>query len=410
MKQLIRILGALLLAIPSGWSQPLDSLLVLLQENNSELAALQLEVRAAQMIAPQVSQLADPELSLGFFALQPETRVGPQWFRIGATQRFPWSGTLEAKAALASSRVSVLSENQQAVQLSRILEFKQAYLDLYQIRKEQQIVVRSRDIFASLERLAQNRMESGDGSLADVLLVQLRLQALDNEVLILKNREAIPLARINQLLGRAPEELLVIEDSLTLAVSPLNVKSVNEELIIAHPVMRSLRASQDVSRQSLHLNALEGKPSFGVGLDYLMVSRRTDASVPDNGKDVLMPRLAIQIPLYRDKYQYRQREEEIRIDALSLRQEDMDLRLRTNLQEAYSLWQEAELELQLYIRQQSTLDAAMRLLKSGYSAGEYRMDEILRLQTERIDYDRRILVAIVKSHRAVARIESIIPE
>ena len=34
---------------------------------------------------------------------------------------------------------------------------------------------------------------------------------------------------------------------------------------------------QNISRQAIDLNELNGKPSFGVGLDYIMVNKNEEA-------------------------------------------------------------------------------------------------------------------------------------
>jgi len=91
----------LLLITTPAKSQPLDTLLALLPKNNPELQALNLEYQAALQIAPQVSQLPDPELKLGWFPLPPETRLGPQRMWWIFNQMLPWPGKLEAQKQLA---------------------------------------------------------------------------------------------------------------------------------------------------------------------------------------------------------------------------------------------------------------------------------------------------------------------
>ena len=59
------------------FSQPLDTIIARAMDNNLEARALQQEYEAALQRAPQVSQLPDPEVGLGIFALPVETRLGP---------------------------------------------------------------------------------------------------------------------------------------------------------------------------------------------------------------------------------------------------------------------------------------------------------------------------------------------
>ena len=87
-------------------------------ENNLEVRALQLEYEAALQRAPQVSQLPDPEVGLGIFALPVETRLGPQWVRLGATQMFPWKGKLQAREDVVLAMARADYERIKARQLS----------------------------------------------------------------------------------------------------------------------------------------------------------------------------------------------------------------------------------------------------------------------------------------------------
>ncbi len=67
---------------------------------NLELKIFEKEYLAALEKAPQVSQLPDPEAGIGVFPLPVETRLGAQILRVGATQMFPWKGTLDSKKDL----------------------------------------------------------------------------------------------------------------------------------------------------------------------------------------------------------------------------------------------------------------------------------------------------------------------
>jgi hypothetical protein len=74
----------------------LSSYLQTAAENNPGLKARFNEYMAALEIAPQVKSLPDPQLAFGYFIQPVETRVGPQQFKISASQMFPWFGTLKA--------------------------------------------------------------------------------------------------------------------------------------------------------------------------------------------------------------------------------------------------------------------------------------------------------------------------
>ena len=79
----------------------LDRYLIIAAENNPGLESRFNEYLAALEVSPQVKALPDPQLAFGYFIQPVETRVGPQEFRISASQMFPWFGTLKSKENVA---------------------------------------------------------------------------------------------------------------------------------------------------------------------------------------------------------------------------------------------------------------------------------------------------------------------
>ena len=103
MKRYKFIMGLLFLLISSLLSaqQELESYLQMAAENNPGLKAKFNSYMAALEVAPQVKALPDPTIAFGYFISPVQTRVGPQQFKISASQMFPWFGTLEAKENVA---------------------------------------------------------------------------------------------------------------------------------------------------------------------------------------------------------------------------------------------------------------------------------------------------------------------
>ena len=116
-------------------AQSLQELLGVAELNNYELRALEDEYLAALEKAPQVSQLPDPEASLGLFLLPPETRLGPQRIALGVSQMFPWKGTLEAREVVALSNAQAKYQRIAAAKLNLFYQVKLAYFQLYELEK-----------------------------------------------------------------------------------------------------------------------------------------------------------------------------------------------------------------------------------------------------------------------------------
>lgn len=393
---------------PKAEAQELTQLSEQIKAANPSLKMLQSEHQAALERIPQVGQLPDPELGIGVFPMPVETRLGAQQARLSATQMFPWFGTLSQRELLEEAKAATLYERIDAQALNLIYEGEQAYYKLYEIRHSQDIIQKNIDILRALEQLSLAKVRSGSATAADVLRVQLKIEELTQELSILQTAEAAPLASINQLRNQPMGAAFAINDSLSLAVLPFNKDTLLANISAYHPMIRMLNKQQDVAREALTLNTLNGKPSFGVGLDYISVGERTDAFPENNGRDILQIRATVKVPLFREQYAAKEREENLRIQALNQQEEATIDQFAAQIEQAYTQHETARLQYELYERQATITDAAIRILRESYSADGSSFDELLRLENELINYDLKKLRATVQSHLAKSSIQRFI--
>jgi outer membrane protein TolC len=412
MKNLYKMIGGTLLVFWFGLqisAQPLHNLLEAADSANLELKALYQEYLAALERAPQVSQLPDPEAGLGVFPLPAETRLGPQWFRLSATQMFPWKGTLDARKEEALTRAKAKYEVVAAARLHLHYGIKQAYFQLYNLEKQQQIVFKNLAIFNTLKSIATAKVETGKSNLADILRIQIRIRELEEEWNILENQKEKPLAIINRLLNRPEQTGLIVTDTLLLANPLYDRASMLTGIQENHPMLRMFALQQEASRQAINVNDLEGKPSFGVGLDYILVNSRTDADPKHNGRDILSPRVGVRIPLYRKKYRAKEQEERLKIQALEIRKQNLFLQFRSQIEKAYADLEDGRIRFRLYQEQMAITQSAIDLLLTDYSTEGSSFIDLMQLENQLVQYDLKLLSSVVKTHMAQAEIERYIP-
>ena len=405
-KRIIIILAWCLTVDPTG-AQPVDTLISVAMQGNPELRGLYLEYRAMLEQVSQVNELPDPEVGLGISILPVETRLGPQWVRLGVTQMFPWMGTLQAREEVVLAMARSRYEQVEALKLDLVYQVRQAYYGLYELRRSEEIISRNLQLFRGIEQMALARVESGRASVADVLQVRLRIQEMEQRLLRLENQESKPLAALNRALNRPPATPVTVVDTLALADLALDRDTLAVYIRSRHPMMEMLGRQQEASRQSLALNDKNRKPAFGVGLDYIFTGKRSDAEPMHNGRDALGVRGSVRIPIFTNKYGAKEQEEKLKIEALESRKLDLENKFLASAEQAFADYQDALLQLDLYRRQQQTLQAAIGILQTGYSNEGGSIDELLRLQVEETDYDLRILQAIVQSHLAKAEVEKL---
>ena len=133
MRKYKTIIGILLLLISSMVSaqDELNRYLETAAKNNPGLKAKFNEYMAALEVAPQVKALPDPQIAFAYFFQPVETRVGPQEFKLSASQMFPWFGTLKAKESaaiqMAKAKYEVFNEAKSVL----FNELRSSYYNLY---------------------------------------------------------------------------------------------------------------------------------------------------------------------------------------------------------------------------------------------------------------------------------------
>ena len=121
-------------------------------------------------------------------------------------------------------------------------------------------------------------------------------------------------------------------------------------------------------------------------------------------------RASIRIPLYKEKYEAKEREENLRVEALENQKADMLSRFSAAIEKAYAEHETAWLKMELLEKQIELTQSAIRILETDYSANGQRFDELLRLEKELVDYDLEMLRAIVQSHLAKSNVERFISQ
>lgn len=398
------LIFTILFSITTLNAQTLNELLQTATNDNLELKILKNEYLTALEIAPQVSQLPNPEVGAGFFPLPVETRLGSQRFRWSVTQMFPWFGLLDSKKELALAQAEPILERLQATALNLHYKLKTAYFKLYELEKSQLILDKNLTVLAALERVALAKLESGKGTAAEVIEIQIQSEAVQQEIAILESMKTAPLVDINQLLQRDLETPVVIEDSLDFVNLVYKEDSLMAQIEAQHPMLRMFTLQQEVSEKALVLNELADKPSFGFGLDYIHVDRRHLANLDNNGRDIVQVRAMVKVPIFKQKYAAKEREEQLKIQTLEDKKTNTLLQFQAQIRKAYAQHEQASLKRNLYLKQMELTKAAIQVLKAAYSAQTSRFDELLQLEKNLLDYELKLLKTMIDSHLAKVKI------
>mgnify|MGYP000523656742 FL=1 len=81
----------------TGTAQQLQPYLTEALENNPDIQAFELRYETAKEKVEEVGVLPETQFSVGYFASEPETRTGPQQYKLSVQQIIPWFWTITSR-------------------------------------------------------------------------------------------------------------------------------------------------------------------------------------------------------------------------------------------------------------------------------------------------------------------------
>lgn len=389
-----------LLGYVSGHSQVPDKYLRMAAENNPGLQAAYAEFEAALQKVPQLKALPDPDLSFGYFISPVETRVGPQRAKLSLSQMFPWFGTLRAQADVAALEAE--ARYQQFLDERNKLYYRvaDAWYPLFELGRWKEIEQENIDILQSYKSIAESRFENGEGDMADVLRVDIMINDALSSLSILKKKEKPLLTAFNKLLNRDESEEVELPDSLDTTYLPAAIEK--DSMLNNNPALNAFDLKVEAGEAGEEAARRQGLPKLGLGLDYVIVGERSDMSVADNGRDVLMPMITLSIPVYRNKYKASVKQAQLMQKSYSLQKEEYANSLISNYEmEVYEIQRQKEL-IELYREQIQESAQVLRLLVSAYSNSGNEFEEVLRMQQQMLRYRKMKASAEAEYRTALA--------
>ncbi|MEX0883041.1 MAG: TolC family protein [Cyclobacteriaceae bacterium] len=390
-----------------SFSQTLDDYFKIAAEKNPGLQAKYKDFEAAMQKVPQVSTLPDPSFSFGYFLSPVETRVGPQRARFSLTLMFPWFGTLRAQGDAAALMAEAKYQSFLDFRNRLYYQVAAAYYPLYELNQWKEIEQENIEILESYKTIADSKFRNGAGAMVDVLRVDIMLKDATTNLSILNDKEVPLLTRFNKLLNREGGELVFVQDSLLAQSLPDNFRK--DSLLTHNPLLEELDLKIASSEASEEVAYKQGLPKFGLGLDYVMVGDRTDlasdmAAPLDNGKNALMPKVSVSIPLFRSKYKAAVKETKLMQESYSLQKEDYTNTLITGYEMAWFEIQQQQKLLELYDQQIQESNQALNLLLTAYGNSGKEFEEVLRMQQQLLKYEKLKATAETLYQIAIAKL------
>ncbi|MEO7694808.1 MAG: TolC family protein [Chryseolinea sp.] len=400
----VLIISLLFSCLPAR-TQSLDDYYKIATENNPGLQSRYKEFESALQKIPQVKTLPDPTLSVSAFGQMTQTRVGQQMARFSLSQMFPWFGTLKAQGDMVALMAEAKYQEFLDVRNRLYYQVSAAYYPLYELNEWIDIEKENIQILASYKSIANVKFQNGQGTMVDVLRVDIMLKGATTSLTILNQKRKPFEARFNNLLNRNETEPIVISE--TLGLPEIEDDYRKDSLLVDNPLLTELDLKNKASEASEKVAIKQGMPKLGVGFEYIMVAPRMDADVPQNGQDAYMPMVTMSIPIFRSKYKAAQREAQLMQESFVLKKQDLENRLTSNYEMTHFEVQKQRDLIQLYDDQILESQQSLNLLFTAYGNSGRDFEEVLRMQQQLLQYQKMKASALADIHIALAEMDYI---
>jgi cobalt-zinc-cadmium efflux system outer membrane protein len=365
--------------------------------------------QAATHRIAQQRRLPEPTFTYGFYVSQVETRVGPQRHRFSLSQNIPWPTQLTAGADAASHEAASAQRRFDAAALTVARRVSAAYWQLWLVDHTRQVQRDQREVLNYMFESARVRLEIGKSSLADLGQIQLSVSRLTDTLAGLDEREKIAAVELTAAMGAplgtavtsvADEPLL-----LQVAEQPATLRAALED----HPAIESLGLMAASRRDRSRSAEAEGYPGFMLGVDYIETGKTDMPDVADSGKDAVIVKLGVRLPLWWGAYGAKSAQAASEGAAFRARQAAALVEAEAELEKTLARVRDAVRRVQLY---RSTLvpqaETVYGSVLGGYQTGDASLAQVLLAQRDLLDLQLGLFEGRIDHALAWARLEEVV--
>lgn len=400
MKNLLHAIATFLAcaAHAQEWQNP-RALADMALANNPTLIRLANETAAARERLAPASAQPNPMLMAGIQDMQVDLRADEMMtmVMVGAQQTLTRPARLNVRRAIVETEIRALEQQTESARAAVARDVLLAWYDVASADEQLRAIEQVREVIDAIVAAARVRYEVGSAAQSDVIRAQLQVNNLEHELLGLRAKRKLGLARLLPLLGMP----------MTAQVPPLALPKETEDLPELpgaippddHPALAALRAEVERQEQEIELMRLEAKPDLGIEASYGL-RRETD---------VFSVVATIELPLRKDRtVEPRVREAIARRDAAQQRVEELRRSLVQAMASAAAIHEEVTKQLELHhhvLVPQARL--AFESTLASYQTGKSQLDAILMTESELLRLELDLIDFLARHAQSVATYEAL---
>jgi outer membrane protein TolC len=322
-----------------GPESTLNDYLVYAGLNNPGLKAAFLRWEAALEKIPQVTTLPDPQLAYMVFLQQGV--MAPQRSGPGLNQTFPWFGKLQLKGNAAAEMARAEKARYDAAQLKLFYQVKDAYFEYYYLAQAIAVTQENLGYVRYLESVARAGYAAGILPNADVVRSEVEMGKLEDWLKTLNDQAEPIAARLNAALNRPPDAPLLWPGKLEEQKASFTQEQLLSWLKESNPDLKAIDFQAAGAKWDIDLAKKEYFPDITLGIQGFDTGRAFS-------NDPVMGTVAINLPIWWNKYRAEEREAAARYNSFLREHLDRENSLIANVEWVSYKYRDAERKIALY--------------------------------------------------------------
>nr|WP_253679767.1 TolC family protein [Tenacibaculum mesophilum] len=385
--------------------QDLQEYINIALENNPEVQQFDTKYKRISEKKEEVNTLPNTEFGAGYFVSTPETRTGPQQFKLSVKQMIPFFGTITARENYVSSLADAAYQDIVVVKRKLATSVAQSYYKLYEVKAKQKVLDENIALLETYEKLALTSVEVGKASAVDVLRLQIRQNELAQQKEVLQETFLGMQKAFNKLLNQDVNTSISVVDSLHISKETDKIQPSTLKL---HPELVKFDKLYTSVEKSEFLNQKDKQPMIGFGLDYVNVGKRTDMNVVDNGKDIVMPMVSLSIPIFNKKNKSISKQNKLQQEEILSQKEQRYNMLESVLYRAVSDRKASVISYQTQLKNLEQAKNAEQILIKSYETGTIDFNDVLDIQELQMKFQTNMIMSEVAYYTQSATINYLI--
>ena len=376
-------------------------------ERNPSIKAALIEWQATVAKLPQAFALPDPKLRLDYYVDSVETRVGPQQYRIGLSQRFPFPGTLAQAGEVVTRDIRIRHAEYDKAIRDFIVDLTVSYNELVYLRGAAKITRQNQELLEHVLKVATTRHAEGKAKFIDVLKAQSQLAQLSYDLILLRELEQVEIVQINALLDHPSERPLGELRTPQLPVLQTSLPEIEAVALGQRQEIEIAAAEVDKAAESVRLAELKNRPSLTVNSTHVLTGDAA-GNVADSGKDAWMVGVGISLPVWRSRNRSRVEEAELRHASAVQQQRKVENETRAALRTVYFRLENARRLIELYEKSLIPQAAqAMEVAEQWHDTGVNDIAGFLETQGVWFNFNLARLRAVTDYQQYLVRLEQL---